>query len=186
MPAFPVRRAAGPRFLAAAAALALAAGTAGCGSDSSEPAAPAQGAASLDAQAGRLLGGGTAAFNAQLARLKGTPVVVNQWASWCGPCRFEFPFFRTAAEKYQGRVAFLGVNSQDSSDAARAFLKRNPVPYPSFEDQSTAIARTFKGGRAWPTTAFYDASGRLVNVHPGGYATAAKLDEDIRAYAKPG
>ncbi len=177
-----IRRHAGARLLAAAAVLAVAAGVAACGSDTSEKAAPAQGAGSLDSQGGELLGGGKAAFDAQMAKLRGTPVVVNQWASWCAPCRYEFPFFRSAAEKYRGKVAFLGVNSKDSSAAARRFLGRNPVPFPSFEDPDGTIASSFKGGRAFPTTALFDASGRLVNVHPGSYPSEAHLVEDIRGH----
>lgn len=115
--------------------------------------------------------------------MKGTPVVVNQWASWCGPCRFEFPFFRSQAEKLGGKVAFLGVNTQDSTDDARTFLEANPVPYPSFEDQDGQIARVFRGGRAFPTTAFYNADGELTKTHAGAYATEAKLAQDIREYA---
>jgi thiol-disulfide isomerase/thioredoxin len=123
------------------------------------------------------------AFQAQLAKLKGTPVVVNQWASWCGPCRFEFPFFQRLARKYQGRVAFLGVNSQDGREAALQFLRELPVPYPNFFDPDVKIAREFRGGIAWPTTAFYDARGKVVKTHAGAYASQAKLDEDIRRYA---
>ncbi|MDP9377323.1 MAG: TlpA family protein disulfide reductase, partial [Actinomycetota bacterium] len=57
---------------------------------------------------------------------------MNQWASWCGPCRYEFPFFATLARRYEGEVAFLGVNSQDSREPALKFLKRQPVPFPHF------------------------------------------------------
>ena len=73
---------------------------AGCGSEEDAPTAPARPASKLGAESGRLVGGGVRAYERQLAALKGTPVVVNQWASWCGPCRFEFPFFREAARRY--------------------------------------------------------------------------------------
>ncbi len=112
--------------------------------------------------------------------------MVNQWASWCGPCRFEFPFFRHLATRYAGRVAFLGVDAQDSGKDAAVFLRQFPVPYPQFEDPSTAVARTFRGGQAWPTTAFYDARGHLTQVHPGGYAAERVLADDIQRYAVDG
>jgi len=137
----------------------------------------------LRAQSGKLLTGGVKAFRARLAALRGHPIVVNQWASWCGPCRFEFPFFQRLAAKYRGRVAFLGVDSRDNPSDAAGFLHQFPVPYPHYEDVSAAIARTFRGGFAWPTTAFFDARGHLVYVHLGAYADRQALDADIRHYA---
>lgn len=143
-------------------------------------------AEAIPSQANRLLDGGPPAYRSQLAALLGTPVVVNQWASWCGPCRFEFPFFQRLATRYRGRVAFLGVNAQDSRGAARRFLRRFPTPYPHFFDPSTAISREFRGGFAWPTTAFYDAKGKLRRSHAGGYRSQAQLERDIRAFALNG
>ncbi len=113
-------------------------------------------------------------------------MVVNQWASWCGPCRFEFPFFERQADKYEGRVGFLGVNSQDNRDSAAAFLEEFPVPYPHYSDPDGSVARVFRGGRAFPTTAFYGPSGELVYTHIGGYASEAKLEEEVRKYALDG
>lgn len=163
----------------------LAIGLAACGSQP-KPGTLATGPtalAQLEGQGARVVGGGTPAFRAQLAALKGHPVVVNQWASWCGPCRFEFPFFRRLAGTYRGQVAFLGVDAQDNRSDAEAFLRRMPVPYPSFFDESAEAARTFKGGQSWPTTAFYGRTGKLAFTHMGGYATQAKLDADIRQFA---
>jgi cytochrome c biogenesis protein CcmG, thiol:disulfide interchange protein DsbE len=170
-------------WIAPLAAVFVAGGLAGCGSANEPPRAPATPAAGLSAEAGRLVGGGTQAFDRQLRALRGTPVVVNQWASWCGPCRFEFPFLASAARAYRGRVAFLGVNSQDSRDSAQRFLRQHPVPYPSFFDPDTSVARSFRGGTAWPTTAFYDRAGKRVFIHAGGYASRAALDRDVRRYA---
>jgi len=170
-----------------AAALVAGASQAGCGSaERSGPAAPPSSAHALSGQAGRLIGGGPPSFRAQLRTRRGTPVVVNQWASWCGPCRYEFPFFARLARRYAGRVAFLGVDAQDSRDAAMRFLERYRTPYPHYFDPSTAIARQFKGGFAWPTTAFYDANGRLTETHAGGYASQARLERDIRRFATHG
>lgn len=142
-------------------------------------------AASKD-EAGQLLNGGPEAFKARLAQLRGRPVVVNQWASWCGPCKFEFPFFARQAVKYDGRVSFLGVNSQDNRRNAAAFLKTTPVPFPHYFDPKGEVARVFRGGRAFPTTAFYDAAGELAFTHLGAYPNEAKLEEDIRRYALDG
>jgi cytochrome c biogenesis protein CcmG/thiol:disulfide interchange protein DsbE len=142
--------------------------------------------ARLKEQANQLLSGSEEAFRARLAELRGTPVVVNQWASWCGPCRFEFPFFQKLARKYQGRVAFLGVNAKDNRDDAAAFLEKYPVPYPHYVDDDLSVSRVFRGGRAFPTTAYYNAAGELVYTHAGALPSEAKLDEEIRKYALDG
>lgn len=165
----------------------------GCAGTPTGPSGPPQSTAALRAQLSRLhaqadtlLDGGPTAFTARLVSLRGVPVVVNQWASWCGPCRYEFPFFQRLAARYQGGVAFLGVNSQDNRADAEAFLKRFPVPYPHYYDKDATVARVFRGGQSWPTTAFYAASGKLAFTHIGSYATQAKLDADIRRYALHG
>lgn len=138
--------------------------------------------ASIHAQGGQLLSGGTSAFKARLASVKGHPVVVNKWASWCGPCRAEFPLFQKLSVDLGRRVAFLGVNSNDNSGDARKFLKRYPVAYPSYEDPDSKIAALFNGIATFPSTAFYDASGKLEYMHQGQYPSEQKLRADIRRY----
>ena len=165
---------------------------AGCGSGSDESSTgtssppPARTLAELRARAGQMVDGTPQTFAAQIAALKGRPIVVNQWASWCGPCRFEFPFLQKAADKYRGRVAFLGDNAQDSRSDAEAFLKSHQLPYPHFFDQDGSIARSFRGGRAFPTTAFYDASGKLTYVHTGVFPDVGSLNDEIDKYALHG
>lgn len=181
----------GRRAVACAAALLVALVLGACGSSggSSSGTPPSTGPiafANLPQRAGTLLGGGRDAFAAELAALKGHPVVVNQWASWCGPCRFEFPFFDRVARRYRGQVAFLGLNSQDNDGDAVAFLRKNPAPYPHFADADTSIARKIGGGRAWPTTIFYDAAGKRTATHPGAYASPEKLAADVAKYALHG
>ena len=132
----------------------------------------------------QLLGGGPSAYRAQLKQLRGVPVVVNKWASWCPPCRAEFPHFRDQAAKRARKVAFLGVDSNDSDGNARDFLAKLPVGYPSYRDPDNKIAAEFNGVQAFPTTAFYDPKGGLSYVHQGAYATERKLSEDIDRYAR--
>jgi thiol-disulfide isomerase/thioredoxin len=139
--------------------------------------------AAVHAQANTLLGGGADAFEERLAQLKGYPVVVNKWASWCGPCRAEFPDFQRSAVRHGKQVAFLGVNSNDNREEADAFLRRYPVSYPSYEDPSGEVAQVFNGAAAFPTTVFYDRAGKLAYVHQGQYLSGEKLEEDIRRYA---
>jgi cytochrome c biogenesis protein CcmG/thiol:disulfide interchange protein DsbE len=134
-------------------------------------------------QANTILDGGTDAFEARLAELKGTPVVVNKWASWCGPCRLEFPEFQSQAEKRGGQVAFLGVLSNDAKDAGQTFLGELPLPYPSYDDPDQDIGRLIKGAAGFPATAFYDRSGALVHTTLGPYTSEAQLAADIDRYS---
>lgn len=139
--------------------------------------------AELYAQANELLGGGVDAYEERLAELRGYPVVVNKWASWCGPCRFEFPHFQELAAERGKRIAFLGVNSSDSEDAARTFLEQLPVPYPSYSDPDHEIGDLLKA-REFPATGFYDSAGKLVYVRRGAYASKEDLAADIERYAR--
>jgi cytochrome c biogenesis protein CcmG, thiol:disulfide interchange protein DsbE len=142
--------------------------------------------AALYAQPNRLLSGGTDAFQKRIEALRGYPVVVNQWASWCGPCRAEFPWLQRASARYGKRIAFLGVDSQDSNDAAGTFLGEFPLPYPSYTDPDQKIGRLLQAARGLPDTSFYDSSGKLVYTRQGAYANQAALIADIRRYARSG
>lgn len=138
--------------------------------------------AKVHAQSNELLGGGAGAFRERLAELRGYPVVVNKWASWCDPCRAEFPFFEKVAREQGKRIAFLGVNSNDNDAAARGFASKFDLSYPSYKDPGSKVAQVFNGVAAFPVTAFYDASGKLRYVHQGGYSSEQRLVDDIRRY----
>jgi len=138
--------------------------------------------AALHAEANQLLAGGRAAFDSQLARLRGYPVVVNKWASWCGPCQTEFPAFQRAALAYGRRVAFLGLDGKDHGPAAMAFLRRFPVTYPSFSDPQESIARKIKAATYYPETIYFDRQGRIVFEHAGPYVSAGTLEADVRRH----
>jgi cytochrome c biogenesis protein CcmG/thiol:disulfide interchange protein DsbE len=131
---------------------------------------------------GALRDGGAEALDAELERLRGTPVVINKWASWCGPCREEFPAFQEQAAERLDEVAFIGLNSGDSEDAATTFLEGHPVPYPSFSDPKEEIANSY-GATFYPSTIFIDASGEVTYTHTGPYADAEDLAADIDRYA---
>jgi cytochrome c biogenesis protein CcmG, thiol:disulfide interchange protein DsbE len=182
-------------LLAALAAALIAAGCGGSGAGNPDSrlsldqakqpldGAPAQ-LAEIRSQANELLSGGTDAFDQRLEQLRGFPVVINKWASWCGPCRLEFPWFQSLAEKRGGQIAILGVNSNDSDGSAKTFLSELPLPYPSYTDADLKIAQDLGGPpQAFPTTSFYDRTGKLVFTHPGVYASEQDLIADVNRYA---
>jgi thiol-disulfide isomerase/thioredoxin len=138
--------------------------------------------AALHKQANDLLPGGQEAFEGRIARLRGYPVVVNVWASWCIPCRQEFPVLQKLSARYGKTVAFLGLNSEDSDDAAATFLREDPLSYPSYTDPHKSIAESI-GVVGFPDTAFYDRSGKLVHLKQGPYREDSELEADVRRYA---
>jgi cytochrome c biogenesis protein CcmG, thiol:disulfide interchange protein DsbE len=142
--------------------------------------------AALHKQANELLPGGTGAYEKQIKALRGYPVVANVWGSWCLPCRQEFPVLQRLSARYGKRVAFLGVNSEDSDDAAATFLEEEPVPYPSYTDPDKAILDSLGGYGGLPDTAFYDSSGELVYLKQGPYRDDSELEADVRRYAVQG
>jgi cytochrome c biogenesis protein CcmG, thiol:disulfide interchange protein DsbE len=138
--------------------------------------------ATLHAQADQLLGGGAGAFAGRLRSLRGSPVVINKWASWCDPCQSEFPVFQRVSVQFGRGVAFLGLDGKDHAAAAAAFLRRFPVSYPSYQDPDESIARSIQAATYYPQTVYYDRSGKQVYVHAGPYLSASALIHDIRFY----
>lgn len=181
-------------MLALALGVALATALAACGSSAESSPAPDYEAAidrappalaQLYADGDDVISGGQDAYDEAIAGVAGHPVVVNNWASWCGPCREEFPYFQSQAAKHLDEVAFLGVDSEDSKDAAETFLTDNALPYPSIEapdkgDFGEWVGATLVG---YPNTLFYDRNGELVYTHQGPYSSEDDLEADISEYA---
>jgi protein SCO1/2 len=133
-------------------------------------------------QAGRLL---SASLAARLRQLRGYPVVLNAWAAWCPPCRSEFSLFAAASAQYGRRVAFLGVDTNDTASDARSFLAQHPVSYPSYQSSSSGLS-PLASILGMPTTIYIGADGKVLNVHTGQYDTEATLQTDIQRYALGG
>jgi len=140
--------------------------------------------AALHRQGAELLDGGLDAYRERLETLKGHPVVVNAWASWCGPCEYEMPYFARAAVRFGRRVAFVGVNAGDlKREDAREFLRDHYVPFPSYVDPHNEIAEDIGVRAGLPTTVFYGRDGEVAFVHQGQYRDEAALVADVKRYA---
>ena len=110
--------------------------------------------------AGELLDGGTEAFK-RSRQLKGRPIVINKWASWCDPCRAEFPIFQQVATERGKEVAFVGIDGSDSTNPASEFLAEHPVPYPSYVDPDEEIAQAIRAAEELPHHGVRGPEGRV-------------------------
>ena len=113
------------------------------------------------------------------AALRGRPVVLNFWASWCGPCEDEAPILQAASKRHPGLVV-LGVNAQDFEGDARRFVKRQRLTYSNVRDGSGALLERF-GVSGFPETWFIDRDGRLTQPPVQGAITERALADAIAA-----
>ena len=102
----------------------------------------------------------------ETASYRGTPIVLNFWASWCVPCRTELPAFRSAQRRLGDDVQFLGMSHQDNREDGLDLLERAGISYPSGYDPKGDVARAF-GLYGMPTTVFISADGRVVATRTG-------------------
>jgi cytochrome c biogenesis protein CcmG/thiol:disulfide interchange protein DsbE len=114
-----------------------------------------------------------------LAELRGTPVVLNFWASWCDPCREEAPLLERVwkRERERGEVLFLGLDQQDLSEDARAFMREFGMTYPVVRDGSNGTSRDW-GVTGLPETWFVSADGKVTG-HVIGVIDQQQLAEGI-------
>jgi thiol-disulfide isomerase/thioredoxin len=98
-----------------------------------------------------------------LNQYNGQPVVLNFWATWCGPCRIEMPHLQEASEEYNGRVAFLGVNQGESAEQITSFTDEVGTSYPILLDQDYVVNNRYQI-RSLPTTLFINADGTVAEV----------------------
>ncbi|NOJ82789.1 TlpA family protein disulfide reductase [Myxococcus xanthus] len=101
-----------------------------------------------------------------LADLKGRPVVINFWASWCSPCRVEHPVLEWGARQYGSQAVFLGVVFQDTDDNARGFLQQYGASFPQLVDPRSRMALDY-GVAGVPETYFIDPNGIIRGKHVG-------------------
>ena len=104
-----------------------------------------------------------------LEAFRGKPVVLNFFGSWCPPCVRELPALQAMAERYRGRVQFVGVTFNDSRDSARSLLDRSGVTYPAAFDAKSDLAYDY-GIQGMPTTLFIGPDGNLVEGKKGEFS----------------
>lgn len=101
-----------------------------------------------------------------LSELRGRPVVVNFWATWCPPCRAEMPDFQAVHQDFSGRAVLLGVNQGESAQDITSYAAEVGITYPMLVDADSQINQAY-GIRALPTTIFIDANGVVREVYSG-------------------
>ena len=135
---------------------------------------------------GRVVAGSVDTLAKTLASLRGKPVVVNYWATWCIPCRTEMPRIVAAASQYGARVQFLGIDVEDDTSAANDYARKRGVQYPMLSDPHSAI-RNAQHIVGLPVTQFYRTDGELAFVNNGEIQTdvLTKRIQDLLVVGKP-
>ncbi len=111
------------------------------------------------------------------AMLRGRPLVINFWASWCIPCRDEAPRLAASARAHAGKVVFLGIDVQDFTSDARRFLRKYHVDYVSVRDGSGSTYDGY-GLTGVPETYYVDSRGRIV-AHSAGEVSRRELEDGV-------
>jgi cytochrome c biogenesis protein CcmG/thiol:disulfide interchange protein DsbE len=119
-----------------------------------------------------------------LSEFRGRPTVVNFWASWCHPCREEFPLLAAALDEYErDELAVVGVTYQDIESDSRTFVEEMDAVWPQAVDDGGAVARSY-GVRAIPLTFFVDPDGRIAD-RVIGFSSKAALDASLARILRP-
>ena len=133
-------------------------------------------------------------FNGQTNKLsdyKGKPLIINVWASWCGPCRAEMGSLNRLAERYNGKeFNIIGISTDDDSAAAAAFIKQSGMTFDTYLDRKLSLENML-GANTIPLTILVDANGRILNKVRGAYEWDSQkareaIEELFHLKAEPG
>ena len=106
--------------------------------------------------------------NRKLSSYRGKPLIINVWASWCGPCRMEMGSLDRLAKRYGGKqFAVIGISTDDYPDAARSFLQKSGTAFPNFIDGKPWPLENMLGANRLPLTVLVDANGRVLAKYYG-------------------
>lgn len=115
----------------------------------------------------------------RLSDFRGRPVILNFWASWCNPCREEFPLLKQARREHSNdELAIVGVTYKDIPSDSRAFARQMKANWPNAEDERGSVGTKEYGVRALPQTFFIDADGKIVD-RVFGITTRATLQDPL-------
>lgn len=117
----------------------------------------------------------------ELSNLRGRPVLLDFWATWCGPCQAEAPIVNTIAQRYKDRgLAVIGVNTSDEDGLAAHFARKKGLGFPIVFDEGNGIARKYNVANL-PTLVVVSKTGKIVAIRHGVTSDAA-LDDIVRRY----
>ncbi|MDJ0831970.1 MAG: TlpA disulfide reductase family protein [Gammaproteobacteria bacterium] len=124
-------------------------------------------AASLDGAAPDFTLKSMSGKNLKLSELSGNVVLLNFWASWCGPCRTEMPLLNDLHNKYEALgFTVLGVNVEQETELAKSFIAKSPVDFPILLDKTNKVSKMYDV-IAMPTTVMIDRDGNMRYLHKG-------------------
>lgn len=115
-----------------------------------------------------------------LSDFRGKPVLINFWASWCPPCRFEMPFIQEIYEEWSDKgLIILTINIGESLSTVKEFMANHGYSFPVLLDTSQKVAQDYDV-RGIPTTFFIDKNGALKDIKIGAFSSKAEIEERLR------
>jgi peroxiredoxin len=118
----------------------------------------------------------------KLSDYRGKPVILNFWASWCGPCRYEVPAFKSFYDKYENEgVSIIAVNTQDNPDSALAYAKADNLKFTVPVDPQGKVANLYNV-RGLPTTYFIDEKGIITSIKIGPFLFMEEIEDRMGSF----